>query len=97
MSEILTGRKTAVQEGNTSERLIESLEWIARIVFRADEYIALFTHEETSARPILQQLHDDLVALFAAILNFLFRAKMFFEKKSISKNNTMFPDYLLLY
>ena len=77
----------AVQEGNTSEKLIDSLEWIARLVFRAGEYITLFDHEEISARAILQQLENDLVALFTEILIFLFRATVFFQKSSTSKHN----------
>jgi len=77
----------AVQEGNTSEKLIDSLDWIARLVFRADEYITLFAHEEFSARAILQQLESDLVALFTEILIFLFRATVFFQKSSPSKHN----------
>ena len=83
----------AVQEGNTSEKLIDSLYWVARLVFRADEYITLFAHEEISARAILQQLEDDLVALFTEILIFLFRATVFFQKSSPSKHNTVLPNF----
>jgi len=84
----------AVQEGNTSEKLIDSLDWIARLVFRADEYITLFARKEISARAILQQLENDLVALFTEILIFLFRATAFFQKSSPSKHNTVFPTFL---
>jgi len=83
----------AVQEGNTSEKLIDSLDWIARLVFRADEYISLFAHKEISTRAILQQLENDLVALFTEILIFLFRATVFFQKSSPSKHNTVLPNF----
>jgi len=81
----------AVQEGNTSEKLIDSLGWIARLVFRADEYITLFAQEEISTRAILQLLENDLVALFTEILIFLFRAMVYFQKSSPSKHNTCVP------
>ncbi|KAF8535317.1 hypothetical protein BDD12DRAFT_893306 [Trichophaea hybrida] len=66
----------------TSEKLVDSLDWIARMVFRADEYTRLFAHEEISTVAILQQLHDDLVELFKEVLLFLYRAMAHFQKSS---------------
>ncbi|KAF8538273.1 hypothetical protein BDD12DRAFT_806266 [Trichophaea hybrida] len=54
----------AIEEGATSEKLVKSLDQIARMIFRA-EYTKLFAHQETPTQAILQQLHDDLVELFA--------------------------------
>ncbi|KAF8530883.1 hypothetical protein BDD12DRAFT_903538 [Trichophaea hybrida] len=70
----------AVNEGTTSRKIMDSLNHIARIIFRADTYIKLFAHHEASAKDLLGQLHDDLVALFVEVLTFLFRAVKFFNK-----------------
>lgn len=78
-----------MQEGETAAKLVDSLDWISRIVFRADEYTKMFSHQQVSARQILQRLHDDLVELFAQALEFLFRTKLFFQKSSIRKNFTI--------
>ncbi|KAF8541235.1 hypothetical protein BDD12DRAFT_829856 [Trichophaea hybrida] len=75
----------AVQEGETSGKLVESLDCISRIIFRADEYTRLFAHQEISTKQILQHLHGDLVQLFSEVLFFLFQAKAFFEKRSFRK------------
>jgi hypothetical protein len=83
-------RKAAVQEGETSEKLIESLDRIARIIFRADEYSRLFANEQTLGESLLQQLYDDLVELFVEVLTFLFSAMCFFKKRSLSKHRTRF-------
>jgi hypothetical protein len=85
--------QAAVREGETSEKIVDSLEWIARIVFRADEYTKLFAHQEISAQPILRRLHDDLVALSTEVLIFLFRAREFFEKRSISMYTSAFLSF----
>lgn len=61
---------------------MDSLDWIARMVFRVDEYTRLFAHEEAPTEAILQRLHNDLVELFGEILIFLFRAMAFFQKSS---------------
>jgi hypothetical protein len=87
---MLIYEKAAVQEGETSEKLVDSLDWIARILFRADEYTKLYAHEETAAQSVLRQLQDDLVALFTEVLIFLYRAMNFFKKHTFSKHSTYF-------
>jgi hypothetical protein len=64
---------------------VKSLTWIARIVFRTDQYTKFLAHQKTSTKEILQQLNEDLVQLFAEVLYFLFQAKAFFEKPSWRK------------
>ena len=63
---------------------MNSLDYIARIVFRTDTYIALFAHHEVSVE-LLRQLYDDLVSLLTEVLNFLFRAVKFFNKRTARK------------
>jgi hypothetical protein len=73
-----------VEEGATSEKLSEALESVARIIFRAEQYAELFSNPSSSSEPIFKSLQENLVRLYAVVLNFLIRATIFFEKPTWS-------------
>ncbi|MCJ1261664.1 hypothetical protein MMC22_001530 [Lobaria immixta] len=76
----------AVEEHNSSEELSKALETIIQIVFRAEEYAKLFSTPSTSSTDrVFESLHENLVRLFAEVLNFLIRTTRFFEKTTLSR------------
>jgi hypothetical protein len=70
----------AVAEGNTTSKLIDSLELVVSIVFRAEEYASYLLTAEESADEVLGMLRKDIVHLYAHVLSFLVRARVFFGK-----------------
>lgn len=76
----------AVEEHNSSDELSKALDTIIQVVFRAEEYASLFsTPSSSSTDRVFRSLHDNLVRLFAEILNFLIRTTRFFEKPTLSR------------
>lgn len=75
----------AVQEGYTTEKLTGILYIIAQTVFRADEYAKHFA-SPTSTDRILEVLRENLIHLYAEVLNFLMRARVFFQKSAPSRS-----------
>jgi hypothetical protein len=75
-----------VEEGNTFEKLSETLESIVQILLRAQEYTVLFSeYTGPSTAGVLSRMRDNLTQLYAQVLNFLVRATLFVKKRAISK------------
>ena len=69
----------------TSAKLSEALESIIQIIFRAQQYAELFSVPSgSSTEHIFQSLQENLIRLYAEVLNFLVRATLFFEKPTWS-------------
>ena len=75
-----------MEEGTTAEKLSEALSFLIQIVLRAQEYAALFSvHSGSSTAGVFSALQDNLIHLYAEVLNFLVRATIFFNKRTLSK------------
>lgn len=70
--------------------LSKALDSIVQIVFRAEEYARLFsTFSDSTSDRVFQSLQDNLVHLYAEILNFLVRATIFFQKHTLRKTSSL--------
>ena len=64
---------------------------MSQIVFRAEEYANLFSvHSGSSTEKVFQSLQEDIIHLYAEVLNFLIRATIFFEKPTLSMRTNVF-------
>jgi len=69
----------------TSAQLSEALESMSQIVFRAEEYANLFSvRSGSSTGKVFQSLQENIIHLYAEVLNFLIWATIFFEKPTWS-------------
>jgi hypothetical protein len=74
-----------LEEGNTAEKLSETLDSLIQIIFRARQYAELFsTHSGSSTSDVFVTLQDNLTRLYAEVLNVLVRATIFFKKGTLS-------------
>ena len=72
-----------------AESLSAALDSLIPIVLRAQEYAVLFSsHSGSSTAGVFLTLQENLVHLYAEVLNFLVRATIFFSKRAYS----MFPQ-----
>lgn len=74
-----------VAEGHTTSRLIDSLELVVSIVFRADEYARILLTAEEKAGEDLGMFRKNIVRLYAHVLSFLVRARIFFERSKLGR------------
>ena len=83
-----------MEEGTTAEKLSEALDSLILIILRAQEYTVLFSsHSGSSIAGVFLTLQENLTHLYAEVLNFLVRATIFFNKRTISQ----FQKQLSLY
>ena len=58
---------------------------MSQIIFRAEEYANLFSvHSGSSTGKVFQSLQENIIHLYAEVLNFLIRATILFEKPTWS-------------
>ncbi|KAI9852117.1 MAG: hypothetical protein M1824_002166 [Vezdaea acicularis] len=75
-----------VAEGTTAAKLSGALRSTCQIIFRAEEYAKLFcAHSGSSTERVFQSLQENIIQLYAEILNFLVRATKFFEKHTLRR------------
>ncbi|MCJ1236999.1 hypothetical protein MMC14_004983 [Varicellaria rhodocarpa] len=75
-----------VEEGTMAEKLSEALDSSIPIVLRAQEYAVLFSsHSGSSTAGVFSTLQENLTHLYAEVLNFLIRATIFFNKRTIRR------------
>ncbi|MCJ1242488.1 hypothetical protein MMC14_010496 [Varicellaria rhodocarpa] len=69
-----------------AEKLSEALDSLIPIVLRAQEYAVLFSsHSGSSTAGVFLKLQENLTHLYAEVLNFLVRATIFFNRRTIRR------------
>ena len=77
-----------------AEKLSEALDSSIPIVLRAQEYAVLFSsHSGSSTAGVFSTLQENLTHLYAEVLNFLIRATIFFNKRTISQSEKTLSVY----
>jgi len=82
-----------VAEGHTISRLTDSLELVVSIVFRAEEYASFLLTAKEPTDKALKMFRKNIIHLYAHVLNFLVRARLFFEKSKLGWYFPSLPFY----